>query len=756
MGTQLLASKIVIQEEAPQVRAIQGVQTSVTAFIGVTERGPVGVATLLSSVDDYDRIFGGYVANGDVRQAVDGFYSNAGSGQIYVTRTVHYTDVTDPTTKTSAFASTMLMTGAVAAFGGFVTAANVGPYNMEPGDTLKVTTDAGGPTTTTFTATAAALESTNTEATPFALANNDTLTVQIDGGGTQTITFLTGEFVAIATATAEEVAAVINANLVGGKATASSGGTKVTITSDTRGTNSHVKVVGGTANGGTKLNFSTTIVNGTGNVGNIDAVTSAEIVTAVLSAVGASITGASVGGAPKFTRATTGSGATIAIDASSTAAVELGFDTATHLGGTGAATDSLQLRGKDDGSYANVFKGVVGAATSGEAARFNIQVLKNGIIVETWPNLTMDAADPRYVETIFNDPNVGSKYLAAIDQFPGTGAASTDRPANVTSPFLTGGNDGLAGLTDTDFTGATSSGGKTGMRCFDIIQELNLLLVPGRATAGVHNAMITYCEVTREGSMFAILDPPTGQTAESVITYFESTAGVLGLSEYGAAYWPRIKVLNPNTSIFGTTQDGNIIVAPSGYIAGMYARRDASQLGGVYNSAAGVEDGIIQGCLGFETDECLDGDKLDLVFPKRINPLTRLKNGPRFCDGARTLKGDGNFPSVPERRGAIFIEQSVKDGLQFARHKGNDEALRATVTRTVTLFLTTQMNNGAFRTTDPATAFFVDFGDALNPVSVQFAGQLIGRIGIATKKLAEYIVLRFSQDTRALDQAQAA
>jgi starch synthase len=35
-------------------------------------------------------------------------------------------------------------------------------------------------------------------------------------------------------------------------------------------------------------------------------------------------------------------------------------------------------------------------------------------------------------------------------------------------------------------------------------------------------------------------------------------------------------------------------------------------------------------------------------------------------DGSRTLKGDGNFPYVAERRGVNFIERSLKAGLQFA------------------------------------------------------------------------------------------
>jgi hypothetical protein len=81
--------------------------------------------------------------------------------------------------------------------------------------------------------------------------------------------------------------------------------------------------------------------------------------------------------------------------------------------------------------------------------------------------------------------------------------------------------------------------------------------------------------------------------------------------------------------------------------------------------------------------------------------------------------------------------------------------LRAGVTRTVDTFLTRQMDVGAFRSKDPATAFFTDFGDGLNTAAVQFAGQLLGRIGIATAKPVDWVILRFSQDTRALEEESA-
>ena len=78
------------------------------------------------------------------------------------------------------------------------------------------------------------------------------------------------------------------------------------------------------------------------------------------------------------------------------------------------------------------------------------------------------------------------------------------------------------------------------------------------------------------------------------------------------------------------------------------------------------------------------------------------------------------------------------------------------VRRTITAFLLPQMNNGAFRSREPSKAFFVDVSETLNTPSVIFAGKLIARVGLATNKPAEFIVLRISQDTRALEAELAA
>jgi len=528
MGGQLLASKIVIVEEEPRIRSVPALPTAVVGAVGIAERGPVGVATLVTSFEEYVQIFGGFTANSDLSLAAFAFFLNGG-GTMWVVRTVHYTDITSAPTKTSV---------------------------------------------------------------------KGTLTLQDRAG---------------------------------------------------------------------------------------------------------------------------------------------------------VPLDTLQVDGKWDGAYASKLRAIVGPPTSGAAGEFNLSVEQDGVIIEVFPNLSLNTAAANYVESVVNNAKTGSTLVSVTDLGSAT-VAPNNLPAEGTFGPLTGGDDGLASLDDNDFIGSDASA--TGIRALDTVQNVTLLIIPGRATSAVHNAMITYCEATRDKACFAVLDPPSNTDAVGIVDYVDSTAALLGLSEFAAIYWPRVKVLNPNKNVFGSADQ--IVVPPSGHIVGVYARVDSSQPGGIYKPPAGIENGKLLGVLGFETDEVLDEAKRDLVFPKRINPLTVFPGVPRHIDGARTLKGDGNFPTVAERRGVIFIEQSLKIGLLFAKHQNNNEKLRSTVRRTILAFLFIQMRNEAFQSQDPTKAFFVDVSESLNTPTVVFAGQLIARIGLATNKPAEFIVLRISQDTRALEEELAA
>src|SRR5690606_26843686 len=113
-------------------------------------------------------------------------------------------------------------------------------------------------------------------------------------------------------------------------------------------------------------------------------------------------------------------------------------------------------------------------------------------------------------------------------------------------------------------------------------------------------------------------------------------------------------------------------------------------------------------------------------------------------------------PYVPKRRGVSFSERPRRQRLQLARHEYKTERLRAPARRTIPPILRTRTNHGAVRSCEPAEAFFVRGSNTLTAPTVSCAGKLVARVGLATNKPAEFIILRISQDTRALEAELAA
>lgn len=75
---------VYIEELPSGVHTITGVATSITAFVGTAQMGPVNVPTTINSFSDYDNIFGGLWANSMMSFAVNDFFQNGGSQGIVV------------------------------------------------------------------------------------------------------------------------------------------------------------------------------------------------------------------------------------------------------------------------------------------------------------------------------------------------------------------------------------------------------------------------------------------------------------------------------------------------------------------------------------------------------------------------------------------------------------------------------------------------------------------------------------------------
>lgn len=723
---------------------------------GITERGPIGVARLTTSFEQWKKIYGGYTLNNRAMiTGVEQFYANGGTF-LRTSRVTHCATPGDPSSTTSAAATLAIPSAASAPSAGFVETASQ-PFNLEPGWQLILAFDAGGDQTIgPVTATAASVESA---AEPFVLA--DAMTIIING---ITREIDTGEFVDIGNARAEEVKAILDpfllANSIPAGALLTTGDTKVSLQSTQRGSGASF-TLGGTmlaALGGT---FAAGTITGTGNVANVDSVTAAEVAALAVVTNG---TASAAGGKAKWTSATTGALSTAQIKNTSTAAMvsALGLDNAVHPGSSGAAVDTWQFDGKTDGAYPNDVETEVLAATSGDALSRNIRFVRAGVVLERWYNLSADPASPDYFVTRMNDAEAGSDLFAATDL---TGSVDPYvvglPPAIGTHGPFTGGDDGLVGLADSDFIGAKLAGPPvtaTGIHVFALGEMSgDIIIVPGRGTSATHNGLITFCQETFEEKLFAILDPPQDQSPEQMVEYVTTTAALFDASRLAAIYSPEILVANPAPGVYG---DGATIVAPpSGTVAGLCVRVDRAKIGGPFDHPAGPALPYLpRGVLGFATPtgEAWSKADRDLMFPKNINFISRELGTPIFVDGARTLAMSATFGSVGESRGVIFVRKQLGGALTRLRHRPITEQLLVEERNICVEFLNALTRNRAFASTDPQEAFFVDFGPELNTPSVARQRMTVGAIGLATAKPNEFIVVSLTEDTRALQAELAA
>ena len=77
---------VYIEEVDTGAKAIEGVATSTTGFIGVAERGPTE-PVLVTSFSEYARRFGRYLTDRYLARAVEGFFQNGGT-RCFVARVV--------------------------------------------------------------------------------------------------------------------------------------------------------------------------------------------------------------------------------------------------------------------------------------------------------------------------------------------------------------------------------------------------------------------------------------------------------------------------------------------------------------------------------------------------------------------------------------------------------------------------------------------------------------------------------------------
>ncbi|MCB9101754.1 MAG: phage tail sheath family protein [Anaerolineales bacterium] len=282
---------------------------------------------------------------------------------------------------------------------------------------------------------------------------------------------------------------------------------------------------------------------------------------------------------------------------------------------------------------------------------------------------------------------------------------------------------------------------------FEAIDEIAIVAAPGltgdeKNGPVLRDAIITHCKATED--RFAIFDSP--ETVES--------GGKLDLtllgppnekkflpdnSDYAAFYFPWIKVFDPVKKTTEPTSDGQIAVPPSGHMAGIYARVDASR--GVHKAPANE---VVLGALGLQYQ--LSRNQQNGLNPHGVNCIRDLNGNIRVW-GARTIGGDknGEWRYIPVRRLFLFLRESIDEGLQWTVFEPNEPALWAKITRNVTAFLMNVWRSGALFGATPEQAFYVKCDAETNPPEVRDLGQVVTEIGVAVVKPAEFVIFKISQ-----------
>jgi phage tail sheath protein FI len=281
---------------------------------------------------------------------------------------------------------------------------------------------------------------------------------------------------------------------------------------------------------------------------------------------------------------------------------------------------------------------------------------------------------------------------------------------------------------------------RSGLSGFEVAEDVTMLCVPDlmalyqaglismEGVKAVQLAMIAHCENMKD--RFAIIDCPPGLSPQTMKEWRMDEAGYD--TKYGAVYYPWLRVANP----LGNGE--SILVPPSGYMAGIYARSDNER--GVHKAPANE---VVRGAMGIEVQ--ITKSEQDILNPIGVNCIRTFSGRGIRVWGARTLSSDASWRYINVRRLFNFVEKSIERGTQWIVFEPNDPDLWARIRRDITAFLTNVWRTGALFGPTPAQAFYVKCDEETNPPSVRDLGQVIIEIGLAPVKPAEFVIFRISQ-----------
>jgi uncharacterized protein len=293
---------------------------------------------------------------------------------------------------------------------------------------------------------------------------------------------------------------------------------------------------------------------------------------------------------------------------------------------------------------------------------------------------------------------------------------------------------------------AGNSAERTGLGALFADEEATTYCIPDAAALpdeqmrDIQAKLIAHCE--NGSNRMAILDPPPeARRPQDILKWRTEIAG--WDSKVAALYYPYLKVRDPLSK-------QTIEVPPSGHVAGIWARTDATR--GFHKAPANE---IVQNTMGlaFPVAQAEQGE----LNRTGINCIRAFPARGFRVWGARTLSTTApEWRYINVRRLFNYVSASIEQGTQWAVFEPNDEPLWTALKISTSNFLMRLWRDGALFGRTPDEAFFVQCDEKTNPPDLREAGQVNIHVGIAPVKPAEFVVFQISQFADGADASVAA
>jgi phage tail sheath protein FI len=420
--------------------------------------------------------------------------------------------------------------------------------------------------------------------------------------------------------------------------------------------------------------------------------------------------------------------------------------------------NKLQVTANNVGAWANDYAIITTKRAAPDDDRFRLMVVRiqqddddvtakvfaSGGAVEVFENLSMVEGDPRFVETVLkNDSTLITAKVQSGATDPPKDTSNKDGSAldlakdkiKESDARLSGGTDGkvLEPSTGGFETALMPEDGTGGVYLLDRIDLFNLLCVPGETTKSVVQNLEKFC---RDRRAFLIADCDQDANLDSLE---DGPNNITGEDAINAAfYFPWVDAPDP------LQENRPSEFPPCGFVAGLYARTDASR--GVWKAPAGTEASLT-GIIGVKTT--LTDDENGVLNPKAVNCIRTFPVYGTVLWGARTLRGNDEVGSewkyIPVRRTALFIEESLYRGTKWVVFEPNDEPLWSQIRLNVGAFMHNLFRQGAFQGQTPKDAYFVKCDKETTTQNDIDLGVVNIVVGFAPLKPAEFVIIQIQQ-----------